>query len=558
MKRIKIWLVWGLFGAASTACGGAMDGARAPGGAGQAGSPSSGSGRGPSGPGAVGGQPTGPAATCGAEGAPRPALRRLTRIEYLRTVKDLLGLTTGLAGDLVPDAQAGPFDSNVASGLEPLALEKLVYAAEDLADQASAKLSSLVPCDVARGDEACARAFITSFGRRAFRRPLEADEVDRLAEVYTAGAGEAGAGEGFASGIRSVLQATLLDPRFLYVPEPGLLPAGPARAHATAAALSYALWRTMPDDALLDAAAAGDLSTPAKVRARAKEMLLDPRGGEAVKEFFTQWMGLRDLESIEKPNEPAFTPELRAAMRAETERFGDHLVREASGTVGALLTAGFSFLEGPLFSIYGLPAGAAGRAELPAQRQGILTHPAFLTVHTDGDKASMIFRGKFIRDRLLCQTPPKLPTDVDIDQQKMNDMATPRELFLERLNHPQCGGCHRQMDLLGIGFDAFDVLGRHRTSYRGAPLDLQGEIVGTSFDGKFDGYGALIERLAAAPEVSECVARQWTRFLIGREEVPGWDCWRERLGVAGTGFTLPDLIVEIAASQLVAGPGQGR
>jgi hypothetical protein len=344
-----------------------------------------------------------------------------------------------------------------------------------------------------------------------------------------------------------VLEAFLLSPQFLYVPEPGHpLAGGVLQGYAAAAALSYTLWQTMPDQALFDAARVGALTKPEDVRAWAARLLQDPRGAEGVRQFVEQWLGLRALEGVEKADVAGFSA---TALRTESELFLDHLVRRTNAPFPELLTARYSLVPPASRSLYGLPAvrgDEPARTDLdPKERLGILTQPAFLTAHTHGDNGSMIFRGKFLRENLLCQKAPMLPQDVDIDGQVNDSTVTPRKLMEERLASATCGGCHKLMDLVGVAFDRFDAVGRHRTQLRDAPIDASGEVVGTRFDGPFRDHTELIPRLAQAEEVRDCWALQWGRFVWGREEVPDAACWTSRLAGAPAGeVRLGDLVLE--------------
>jgi hypothetical protein len=470
-------------------------------------------------------------------------------------VRDLLGVTVARADELVGDGREGPFDSNANVAVGPLVMEKYVHAAEEAAEKALAQRSQLLPCDPVSGGEACARALVDKLGARAFRRPLRPSEAKALLDLHQENAARGGT----AAGAEALIQALLLAPQFLYVTEPGHPTASPAeRAYAVASRLSYFLWQSMPDEALFAAAAAGRLGSPDELRAQAHRMLADARGQSGLAEFLNQWTGLGQIDHIEKVGQPSFDAALRTAMRRESERFFDHLVRDKRGTISELFTANYSFVDSPLLPIYGLAPRAGvelARTELdPAQRKGLLTHPGLLAVHADAETTALVLRGRFIRDAVLCGETPLLPQDVDIDAQKTDEKTTPRQLAEQRLKDPQCGGCHRLMDPIGIAFDAFDVIGRYRTEVRGARVDLRGEVVATrALDGKFEGFAELIDRLAGADEVRACVALQISRYALGRAALPEWECWRQDLArrLGGGDVSLGELVVEIAASPMV-------
>ena len=252
--------------------------------------------------------------------APAPAnvsaavapLRRLTAEQYRNTVRDLLGLPVdavavgALPGD---DAIGDRFYSNVSTRLAPIDLDHYGDAAEALASKAVANLGALVPCDPKAGDAACAGKFITAFGKRAYRRPLTAAESARLTKLYEGGGG-------FVEGIRLVIAALLQSPKFLYLPEPVPASAGgkvvAVDGWALASRLSYFLLNTMPDDALLGVAEAGQLATAEQVGKQAQRLMADPRFKQTVGNFHDQWLELKQIQGADKDTKvfPMWSPAL--------------------------------------------------------------------------------------------------------------------------------------------------------------------------------------------------------------------------------------------------------
>jgi hypothetical protein len=270
-------------------------------------------------PGPSGGGPPPPSGQCAAAETFRSPLRRLTRVEYNNTVRDLLGDTTTPADRFPPDEVSGGFSNNAAVlSVSPLLAEKYQEAAEALAATAVQNLTALVGCDPARmGEDACARQFVERFGKRAYRRPLVGAEIDRLLKVFGAARGA-----GFARGIEVTLRAMLQSPNFLYRIETSPARAGEKYArlsgYEVATRLSYLLWASMPDDRLFAAADRNELATPDQVGNLARTMLADPRAHRAIPEFYRQWLGLGALDTVVKDAQvyPELTAELRAAMKA--------------------------------------------------------------------------------------------------------------------------------------------------------------------------------------------------------------------------------------------------
>jgi Protein of unknown function (DUF1592)/Protein of unknown function (DUF1588)/Protein of unknown function (DUF1595)/Protein of unknown function (DUF1587)/Protein of unknown function (DUF1585) len=480
-------------------------------------------------------------------------LRRLTREQYANTVRDLLGFTGGVDADLPVDEGAGGFFSNAIAPVTELQLEKYRGAAEQLAWRAVRNLPALVPCDP--GDPSCASRFIAQFGRRAYRRPLTAVEQRRYQAIFAEGQAAAD----FAGGIRLVLEAMLQSIHFLYFCEE--VPSAPAGTvvaldpSALASRLSYFLWNSTPDLTLLAAAEAGALDTGDGVAAQAVRMIADRRFRDAATSFHLQWLGVSELEGKEKNKKfhPLWSEELRAAMREETVRFVDHVLRDGDGRLETLLTARFSFLGGPLYALYGIkPAGPVGgwqRVALdPAQRAGLLTQASVMTVHAHWDRSSLVHRGKLIRERLLCEILPPPPPDVNTTLPAADPKVSTRERFEQHRSDVSCARCHRLIDPLGAPFEMYDGIGNFRTMDGPAPVDSEGELRGTrASDGPVRSAVELVERLAGADEVRTCVARQWLRFALGREEVPeeAGSLNRAVQAFRDSGYRIPALLVAI-------------
>lgn len=490
-------------------------------------------------------------------------LRRLTRVEYNNTVRDLLGVDLSPADRFPADEVAGGFANNAAVlTVSPLLAERYMEAAELLSAEAVKTLPVLLPCQpgsTAASEEACARQFAQRFGRRAFRRPVAEPEVERLMRAYTAGRADAP----FAGGIELMIRTALQSPSFLYRFEFG----GAARPgeklvplsqHELAARLSYFLWGSMPDDRLAAAADGGQLATTEQLAAQARLMLADRRARPAVAEFYRQWLGLGALDGVVKDAAayPAFTEELRAAMRAETPAFVEHLLWTGDRRLATLFTAPFGFGSAPLAGLYGVTApGGAATAMLPlpaAQRSGVLTQAGVLTVHALPDQSSPVARGKFVRERMLCQEPPPPPPDLNVTPPEVDPTKPTRERFAAHTASAACSVCHQLMDPIGFGFEGYDGIGRFRTSDGGKPVDDSGWVAQSrDIDGNFRGARELGDKLAASAEVRDCVATQWFRYAFGRFDGAGDDCSLAPLreAFAASGGDLQELLVSLTQTQ---------
>lgn len=477
--------------------------------------------------------------------AGRAPLRRLTRLEYDNTVRDLLGDDSAPAQAFVPDEAVAGFDANSVATVSKQQTEDYLDAAAKLAETAVG--SGLVGCDIA--SDACARSFVSSFGRRAFRRPLSSDEQNDFFELYAASRAAWGAQKAIAL----VIEAFLSAPSFLYlvettVPDAGGVQVARVDAHTLATRLSYFFWSTMPDDALLAAADAGELETLEQIDAQARRLLADPRAEATVASFHAQWLGVANLSEATK--DPSLFPEydaaLAASMQEETRRFTAHVVLEGDARLSTLLTSNRSFVDAPLAKLYGAqpPASPFAETELdPEQRAGLLTHASVMTAHSGASDTSWVHRGKLVRERFLCDTLGTPPPGAEGTDPKNAG----------RLTDPQCKGCHLKMDPIGFGFDALSPIGAHRTvDEHGQPVSTAGEIVALDRDvdvaGEFDGAVELAHRLAASEDVGRCVAVQWFRYATRRQETDQDACSVAVVQdeFAASGHDVRELLIAIA------------
>lgn len=484
-------------------------------------------------------------------------LRRLSRAEYDRTVRDLLGVEGNPSSALAPDERIGPFTSNAIAPITDLLVQQHMEAAESIAAEVAPHVESLMPC--AMGSEGCATRFIAELGRRAYRRPLSAEELARYETVHA---------QGLALGderdaLRLVLTAMLQSPNFLYHVERGdPLASGsasdgtpvPLTSYELAARLSYFLWGTMPDDELLDAADAG-LDDPEALRGQAERLLDDPRARDAIGSFHLQWLGLETLTTIDKDQNlyPGFDDATRRALQDETVRFADRVIREDDGRLETLLTASWSMLDGPLFALYGVdPRDPNEPVALdPTQRAGILTQAGVLAAHAHRNQSSPVHRGILVRENFLCQPLPPPPPNVNNTPPEPTPGQTTRQRFAAHRDREECANCHRLIDGIGLGFEHYDAIGAYRTTDADLPVDATGDIVGAGeIDGAFDGAIELAGMLAESDMVRQCVGRQWFRFALGRMESNDDECTRRSIQEAfdASDGDLRELMIAIATS----------
>lgn len=506
------------------------------GGSGNATGTGNGSGSGSSTGGGTGGSggSDGKVASCPTTTITATPLRRLTRAEYANTVRDLLKVDSSPAADLPADEETNGFDNNAGVlTVSSLHAEKYVLISETLAKAAVANLKNLTTCDTtAKSEAACALEFAKSFGRRAFRRPTTSDDETLLMTAYNAGKD----GGSYTEGIEVMIRAALQSPDFLYrleVTSPTNTSAMvPLSQYELATRLSFMFWGTGPDDALLDAASRGELSSRDAVATKARAMLKDNKARTAIDHFYDQWMSTSRLDIITKDHTlfPKYSSDVQVAMAAEGPAFiNDLLWGSGDRSLKTLLTSQNAFVNAALAPIYGVTAPSGSGTDLkmvalPSSqgRAGILTQAGFLAVQAHPEQTSPVLRGKFVRMRLLCDDVPPPPDNVNIMVPNVDSAGTARERFSAHLTAASsCMGCHQLMDPIGLTFEHFDAIGSYRDKDNGHDIDATGMIAladEPALQGGFNGVRELANKLASSRQVSDCVATQFFRYAAGRSE----------------------------------------
>ncbi len=486
-------------------------------------------------------------------------LRRLTSREYDNAVAELLGDDSHPAATFPADNRVGFFDNTATAQTVPVLLaEKYLETAAKLADGIT-NVSTLAGCDVKAVDaSSCVSKFIERFGRRAYRRPLAADEVSSLLAVWTSTTGQADAD----TGVRAVVAAVLVSPHFLFRPEQGAGPSTIAGAKQLtpfelASRLATLLWSSIPDEALLDAAANGELSTREQIAIQARRLVDDPRARTATSAFYQQWLGAQLLATTTKDATlyPEFGDALRDSMKQETERFISYVLWEGDARASTLFSAPFSFVNARLAKLYGVqgPADDATFMKVsldPKQRAGFLTQPGVLTALASPTESSPFKRGAWVRRRLLCQELPDPPNNVPVLPKPQPGVSL-RERAAMHSSSTACSGCHHLIDGLGFGLEQYDALGRFRTVEQDRPIDSSGEVTSTEdSDGAFVGGVELATRLSSSKQAERCVATQWLRYALARHETDDDVCSLQKLqdGFLASGGDLKKLLVDLTAT----------
>lgn len=568
-KQRPMWriLACGVMAAAGLACVGTVEdgGSGNPGGG--SGPPGAGPGPGTPGGGSPGGPPPGapPPPNTSIPPAIDPATGQMcntaeftpTRIwrisdeQYVTAVNDLLGIqapeitTSGRSkAQFVDFAELLQVNSALTNDIR--------NSAEKVASQATADLPKLLACAAGQAQPACIDAFIERFASRAFRRPLDMVERTELKALYARGAVESP-----AKGVEMVLSAILQAPSFVYRTElgRGAAEGKPVEltSHELASSLSFYLLNSVPDADLWKVAEDGTLLKPEVLKAQVIRLLALPRVQDNLTRMHVKWVGLGEGINPDLADaNPALTPALKTAMENETSLFFKNLLTKG-GTLTDVLTSNKGFADSTLARHYGLTSapGPGGEVTYPAdQRAGILTQAAILARYSLGH--AVVFRGKYVRDELLCGEIPSPPNDPAIDVENMASANLPeREQVARRLAHGTCGICHRMMDPIGMAFMNYDALARYHTTENGRPIDSRGTITGTEdADGEVANAVALAKKLAGSKSVRACILEKMYSYSLGRMTGPIDRCELLRIDkyVQEQGGKLSELVAAIVYS----------
>jgi mono/diheme cytochrome c family protein len=445
--------------------------------------------------------------TIGGQPDPGPVIvHRLNNREYANTIRELLYLPAdyNAAADFPTDERGDGFDNNSDTLIiSPVLVERYLEASRKAVDTALKPVNEergvisevaspqlLAPSKDFRADFANSmgkvRINVEAFLKRAWRRPVTNAEIDEVMKFAALSFAHEGESMSQATGIAA--RAALMSPNFLFRLEQNPDPKSTAPVFALteqqlASRLSYFLWSTMPDEALMAEANKGTLRQ--NLAAQVARMLKDPKAASLTKDFMGQWLEIRGLE-----NTPNVDKALLASMRGETEHFFDYIVAN-DRPITDMLFADYSFVDEKLAKLYGIP-GVTGNAfqkvQLdPARRGGIITQASFLTLTSkpleDGLRTSPVVRGKFILENLFNQKIPPPPPDVPplkLDTNKQL-VGTVRQIFEQHRENPVCAGCHARMDPYGFALENYSGTGEWRDKDNNIAVDASGEINGKKF-----------------------------------------------------------------------------
>jgi hypothetical protein len=371
-------------------------------------------------------------------------------------------------------------------------------------------------------EEDCAKRVLSHLARRAYRRPVDDEDLKAAMEFYRQGRADGG----FDAGIEMALSSLLVKPQFLFRIErdpPGILPGTAYRIDdlELASRLSYFLWSSMPDDELLDLATRGELSRPDVLEQQVRRMLADERSRSLVSNFAGQWLYLRNLEAFIPDMRlfPDFDDNLRQALRQETELFFESILREDRSVLD-LIKADYTYLNERLAKHYGIPHVYGSRfrrvtLDEESQRGGLLRHGSILAVTSYATRTSPVIRGQWVLKNLIGTPPPPPPPNVPaLEDNTVSATLSVRERLKQHRANAACATCHELMDPAGFALENFDAVGRWRGTDAGQPIDASGGLPDGS---EFTGVSGLEQALLDRPELFvRTLAEKLLTFALGR------------------------------------------
>lgn len=484
----------------------------------------------------------------GCEAAVPRYVARVADRHVANAVASLLGVTRPVLATIPGDAER--FVPDQASAVTGAVASKFQVMAEAAAAEATVAGAPWVACE---GDTtSCAETKLDELASRAFRRAATAEELAGLRGVYDEGVEIGG---DHAAGMRLAIEAILQSPSFLYeVEAPG---ADGDRydldAEQLAGRLALFLTDTVADRELWRAARDGQLETDAQIAAQVDRLLATPAGAAQLRVAYGRFF---DLHRISQLTKHEVDPALFAAMQVESEALVDRVLATPGGSLADLLLSREASVEdAALAELYGVAATAPGEVvELPAnERAGLLTRAGIMSLKSSADESSVIHRGLLITRNLLCVSPPPPTADNVAQGQEINGMyETERERMLVRASTSPCGGCHRLFDPLGVAFEHYDRVGRHRdeieTSMGPVAVDSSWDIDLVDIQTHVDDAMQLSAELAGSEVVHACVAEKFIGYALGRSLEPANRCVVEPIAAEfdASGGDLGGLIRAIA------------
>jgi hypothetical protein len=492
--------------------------------------------------------------------------RRLSQDQYRQVIADLFGSTVKVGGRFEPDIRrdgllaAGASQVSVtASGLEDYDQIARNVAAQVVGEQNRDMLIACKPANAKQPDDACAGQFLSETGRMLYRRPLTADEVGLQVKVAHDAAASL---NDFYSGLGTSLATMLVSPDFLFrqeISEPDPDHAGQYRmdAYSKASQLSFFLWNAAPDLELLAAAEHGDLNSDSGLTRQVDRMIASPRLQDGVRAFFADMLGFDEFATLAKDSTifPKFNSNVAKDAQEQTLRTIANTLLTEKGDYRDIFTTRKTYLTRLLASVNQVPLVVPAGGWMPYTfperdpRAGIVAQVAFVALHSHPGRSSPTLRGKAVREVLLCQRVPTPPANVNftlVQDTKNPQYKTARARLHAHATEATCAGCHKIMDPIGLGLEAFDSGGSLRSAENGETIDTSGELDGM----KFADAAGLAKAVHDDPAAPACVVTRASSYGLGRMPIKDENEWVKSLqaGFKDDGYRFPALLRRIATS----------
>jgi len=465
----------------------------------------------------------------------------VSELEQINSLRDLLGADAVPADPSLPTDRGRTLDLDLVNQVSTKSLDAHDTLITAVAKNVKTRTASVTQCAAGTAADACARQYAAKLAERAFRRPVPEDELNELMAAY-----QAGAAISPDDGIATLTQAILFAPSAMYRRELGGTPNGTVaklNSWEMADQLSHFLYSSIPDDGLVTAAKADSLTTDAGIGAEVDRLLATDRVKKSLSQTMLAWLQTARLAQVTKDAKYADFGALQASMFTESTMFMDSFLWGQPGSLGDLLTSTHTFVDPGLAKFYGVTyPGAAGSTtfvpvDLPKdQRAGVLTQASLLSIKSGPDNTSVIFRGLFVHDKVLClpeiSPPQDAATLMKIAEQQMAGQTEPQKAAYRAMTSP-CLACHAQFDPFGLALESFDGIGKYRTTdEKGGPIDPSVDLSAFKdhgLDGKVSGIVELAQQVRASGKFAACLTSQIMTYAAN-EVLHADDCGVQAVG----------------------------
>jgi len=470
------------------------------------------------------------AASCESQnGLLQPELRRLTSKQFKNTVESVFELNLSQVN--WPEFGDGFPTLGMSNNADTLMVNSInfqsVYNAVDAAVENVIANHGIISNCARSGNDTCVDEVIDNFAPLLWRRPLSNGEVSDISNTLDNLRNSNGSN---SEQLELVLKSLMLSSNFLFRNETGSANGGVRNLspYEIASLMSYAIWDSPPDATLYNLAQNGTLSNPQTISQQVQRMIADPRFNQVLTEFYTDYLKLERVMTVQKIDELNFSPEIRSSLLASAKQTLANGVNDLNASITSPLGNTEFFVNNLIAGIFGLDQSQFGSNLSPspmpnAQRAGILTHPAFLAVHSKEGASGIVKRGVFTIKQMMCvefNDPPNNLTEAELPPNIDPATTSTRELLhLQHTSQPVCSNCHSRLDPAGYGYENYDAIGQFRLFEKGSvPIDASGTLL-VDDGGSELSFGNSVEytqALLSTPELESCVTQRLAEYMTGQ------------------------------------------